>query len=198
MKPEDIIALAKRAESLKRLSRTGWAIAGLNAFRQESIAEHSYGTTLLALLFSRNIAQLGESVDIQKVITMAVLHDLPESEISDIPQSAVIVGGESMSKAKRIAEEKAAASILSSDSDLLKIWHEYNAQETIESRIVRGADTIDMLHHALALEETGAAPEMFNSFFQNSKTVVESLQIPIILDVYKDIEKEHKKRFDRT
>ena len=198
MRSEEIITLAKRAEALKRLARTGWAVAGLNTFREESIAEHSFGVSLLALLLARSLAQDGEKVDVQKAVLMAVIHDLPESEISDIPHTAILAGGKAMSEAKKTTEENVAASILSEDEGLLRSWREFDEQDVIESRIVRGADIIDMLQHALALEASGASAKMLDSFFQSSKPIIESLQIPLINEIFTTLVEEHQANLEKS
>lgn len=197
MKPADIISIARRSESLKRITRSGWAIAGLNHFRPESIAEHTYGTSALVLLFSIEVSASGELVDTEKALLMSLIHDLAESEISDIPQTAVVAGGESMAHAKKRAEENAISDILASTGKLLDYWREYEAQTSLEARIVRGADTIDMLMHAVTLEEGGASPSLLDPFFQNSRESIDALGITIIRDVYEHLAEVHAKHLAR-
>ena len=63
---KDIISLAKHSETLKRLVRTGWSLAGVNRIRPESVGEHSFGTALLSLLISlENVNGLGINYKLQ-------------------------------------------------------------------------------------------------------------------------------------
>ena len=51
----------------------------------ESTADHSFSVTLASLILSELIE---EPLDRAKLLTIALLHDLPESVIGDIPPSA--------------------------------------------------------------------------------------------------------------
>jgi putative hydrolase of HD superfamily len=197
MRIDDIISIATQAESLKGLHRTGWSIAGLNRCRQESVAEHSFGTALLTLLLSEYLQQEGEAIDQQKALAMAIIHDLAESRISDIPQSAVAAGGKPMADAKKTAELNAIYAILSDNHNLLSIYNELEEQKSAESRIVRGADLIDMLLHALTLESSGASPKIFQPFFQNSKSAVENVNIPAVTKLYEQLVNSHEENLER-
>ena len=104
---QEIIGLSKRGESLKRINRSGWALVGVDSIRPESVGEHSFGTTLIALLISKALVNQGTEVNQNTVVEMALLHDLPESIISDIPRTATELGGDLFKQAKREAERRA-------------------------------------------------------------------------------------------
>jgi len=84
MNTEEIIKLAMKGEVLKNLDRTGWILAGVDKSQVESVAEHSFGTALISLLLAKHFEQDGIEIDIGKILTMAILHDLAESETSDV------------------------------------------------------------------------------------------------------------------
>lgn len=65
---------------LKDLVRTGWKDWGVNRFRVESVAEHIYGTQMLAIAMW---AQYKYNIDIYKVITMIAVHEMEETIIGD-------------------------------------------------------------------------------------------------------------------
>ncbi|MBR6781397.1 MAG: HD domain-containing protein, partial [Clostridia bacterium] len=65
------------AEKLKCNTRHSWTSSG----RQESVAEHSWRLALMALLCKNEYPE----IDIQKVITMCLLHDLGEAVTGDVP-----------------------------------------------------------------------------------------------------------------
>ncbi len=66
---------------LKTLIRTGWKIWGVKGDRLESVAEHIYGTQMLAFAIN-NEFNLG--VDMQKVAYMLAFHELGECIVGDI------------------------------------------------------------------------------------------------------------------
>lgn len=71
------------ATQLKYKIRTGWDDRHWNISkeRRESIAEHIYGACILAIALD---SEFETNLDIQKVITMLVLHELGEIVIGDI------------------------------------------------------------------------------------------------------------------
>ncbi|MBY8996606.1 MAG: HD domain-containing protein [Candidatus Thorarchaeota archaeon] len=192
---QEIIGLARNGETLKKIGRTGWALAGVDSVRQESVGEHSYGTILVSLLISKALLHQGEQVDLSKVITLAALHDLPESMTSDIPRLAVDLGGHLLQEGKKEAE-KNAFQLISKKSEffgewLLNLWQEMEVKSSTEVRIVRGADIIDMLVHAVSLENSGVSPKILNQFFISSHTSLNELEIGLVEDIFWDLYKEH-------
>jgi putative hydrolase of HD superfamily len=72
-------ALMKHSGKLKELKRTGWVESGI--LEPESVADHSYRTTLLAMILSDQ-----KGLDTLKTVKMALLHDLVESVTGDLTQ----------------------------------------------------------------------------------------------------------------
>src|SRR5262245_5025299 len=69
-----------RIDDLKQLERTGWAKRGIEI--PESVADHSFGTAVMALVLA---GQAG--VDQNKSIKMALIHDVAESVVGDFAPS---------------------------------------------------------------------------------------------------------------
>jgi putative hydrolase of HD superfamily len=192
---KDIISLAKHSETLKRLVRTGWSLAGVNRIRPESVGEHSFGTALLSLLISFEMIREGLTVDIGKVTSIALLHDIPEALTSDIPQTAARLGGTTLSEGKRKAEREALHEI-AGRSPVFKewlenLWKDSETQASLESRIVTGADILDMLLHAVTLEESGISPLIVDQFFKSSHEKLGEYEIQIISDIFWELYQEH-------
>lgn len=187
--------MARNGETLKKLGRSGWAIAGVDSVRQESVGEHSYGTILISLLISKALVNQGEQIDIGKVITMATLHDLPESMTSDIPRSAVDLGGNLLKAGKKEAE-KEAIQFISKKSEffgdwIVELWKGMEEKSSPEARIVRGADMIDMLVHAISLETSGVSPQILEQFFESSHASLKELELGLVEDIFWDLYNEH-------
>ena len=136
---------------LKRLPRTGWLIGGVDRAAAESIADHVSRTVLITSILCDQINSGREySVDSEKALKMALLHDLPEVYISDMGKEATRYVGVEV---KRRAEEKAVKDLLAmlpanlkeGYSDLLT---EFRNQESIESRLVRVADKLEAVLQA--------------------------------------------------
>jgi putative hydrolase of HD superfamily len=93
-----MLLLAKQLHLLKDLTRTGWKLRGIPA--PESVAAHSFGTAmwclwLAARITDRNPHTEGQpSIDLSKLLSMALLHDLAEAQIGDLvpDQKRVLFG----------------------------------------------------------------------------------------------------------
>lgn len=138
------------SERLKTELRHSWLSNG----RQESVAEHSWHISLLALLLFRHI---NHSVNLEKVLKMALIHDLVEAEVGDIP---VFATGSRM-KNKMQLERQAITHIrhmfLSEEigRELYDIWHEFENAETNEAKFVKALDNLEVqIQHNMANLDT--------------------------------------------
>ena len=142
-------------QRLKRLDRTGWALRGFaNA---ESVAAHSFGVSVAAMLLADEIRARGTSVDMEKVLRLALLHDCAETRVGDMPKTAVSYFG---SEARRRAEQAAFADVFAETGTASityqRLYEEYETRASLEARIVKAGDIVDLLVQALALERGGA------------------------------------------
>lgn len=154
-----IFRMADAAINLKQLPRMGWLLAGVaNA---ESVAEHSFGVAILAMALAEavNAAPGEQGVDaplsIERVLKIALLHDLAESIVTDLPKRATEVIGENE---KHVAEQNAWQVLVQDDAtarEWMACWQEYETASTPEARLVRDADKLEMIHQALYYRESG-------------------------------------------
>jgi len=194
-----IIELIRHGEALKNINRTGWIISGAKSKRIESVAEHSYGSVISAIIIAQHLISTEKiEIDIQKVVLMAALHDLPESITGDIARTGAFVENEEFVRKKQLAENDAINRIFEpmkeSFENLIHIWTEFNREVSLESRIVKGADIIDMLIHARSLEEEGVSPQSLHQFFASSKSRIGSLGIEIVTKIYNTLCYEHQQK----
>jgi len=140
-------------QRLKRLDRTGWVLRGF-ANGTESVAAHSFGVGVTAMLLADELRARGVSVDVEKVLRIALLHDWAEARVGDMPRTATLYFG---SDARKQAETAAFRDLTKPvDKGIYaKLYHEYEARNTLEARLVKAADVIDLLVEALALERAG-------------------------------------------
>lgn len=141
---------------LKSLPRTGWLLRGVRDV--ESIADHSFGVAWIAMLLADQAIANGLTVDVEKVLRMALLHDLIEARTGDLPNT---IKRYFEADALKKADENIALEMFSSLGDIgkqyLVYWHEYEERQTLEARIVKAADKIDLLLQAREYEKGGAS-----------------------------------------
>ena len=148
--PHNLLALYTQVATLKLLPRTGWLQRGVP--NPESVAEHTFGVATLALLIGDTIAGL----DRGKLLAIAMLHDLAEALMSDLPASAKrFIGAERKHDAERRALEEMLAR-LPNRAEYLALWEEYARGCSREARLVKGIDRIEMLAQVLSYERAGS------------------------------------------
>jgi putative hydrolase of HD superfamily len=143
-------------QRLKRLDRTGWTLRGLPN-GTESVASHSFGVGVTSMLLADEIAARGLQIEMGRLLRMALLHDWAETRVGDVPRTATHYFG---AEARKLAEAKAFADIVAgvgpAEEDYQKLYDDYEQRQSIEARIVKAADIIDLLVQAYALERAGA------------------------------------------
>lgn len=143
------LRLFLNAHRLKRTPRAGWVMRGVaNA---ESVADHSFSVAFISLTLAELVDQ---PLDKAKLLTIALLHDLPESVVGDLPTPAVAYFP---SGAKPKAEERVLIELLRClpcAEQWLAWWQEFENGTSAEGRLVRDADRLDMLIQAHVYEQT--------------------------------------------
>ena len=143
-------------QRLKRLDRTGWTLRGLPN-GTESVAAHSFGVGVTAMLLADEFIAQGVVIDVEKVLKMALLHDWAEVRVGDMPRTATEYFG---AAARKRAESAAFADVVSKvgsgESVYKTLYDDYELRESLEARLVKVADVVDLLVEALALERAGA------------------------------------------
>ncbi|MCU0491976.1 MAG: HD domain-containing protein [Chloroflexaceae bacterium] len=149
MQESPILTLYSRLLSLKLLPRTGWLQRGVA--QPESVAEHTFGVAALALLLGDTLPGL----DRGKLLSIALLHDMAEALMGDMPASAMRFLSRG---AKKEAERQAFAELvagLPQADEYLRLWQEYAEGSSAEARLVKQLDRLEMLVQALAYEQAG-------------------------------------------
>jgi len=148
MPGSDVLQLIIHGNQLKRSVRTGWVQRGIaNA---ENVAAHSYGVAFMALVLLQTIA---DQLDLEKVLIMAILHDLPEGVTTDIPTPAWKFLPQGI---KIDVERGAMVEILGGvpfASQFMTYWEELHQHETPEALLVHDADKLDMYLQAVMYEQ---------------------------------------------
>ena len=115
-------------------------------FDVASDLEHTYRLIWLALIISRMEKQGDENT----IIKMALVHDVAETRTSDLSY---------VQKVYVKADEKKAADDMFKDtivSDYRKIIDEYEKRDSIEAKIVKDADNLDIDLELKEIEELGS------------------------------------------
>ena len=141
---------------LKTLPRTGWKMK-LNLKDSESVAEHSYMMSVMAMIMSDM-----KNLNTEKIIKMSILHDWAESKIGDFMPDEIT------DEKKTELEEYAMAELLDDlpskiKNDYYDIWNDYKENLSDESRFVHELDKLEMALQGKIYEKE-ADPEKIRPF----------------------------------
>jgi len=98
----------------------------------------------------------GVSLNVEKLLRIALLHDWAEVRVGDMPRTATLYFG---AEARKHAETAAFSDIvgqIDDDGSYLDLYNDYERRESLEARLVKAADVLDLLIQVLALERAGA------------------------------------------
>ena len=151
-----MLSLLIELQRLKNLDRTGWNLRGLPP-RTESVAAHSFGVSVTAMLLADELAKRGIAIDSGRMIRMALLHDWSETRVGDMPRTATqYFGSEVRKKAERAAFADIVRDSGACETIYQELFEDYEERASLEARLVKAADVIDLLVQVLALERAGA------------------------------------------
>ena len=139
-KIEEILNFIVEIEKLKGVLRKTKPV-GFE--RYENSAEHSWHVCLSALML-KDFAN--ESVNIERVVKMLLIHDLGEIDAGD----TIIYASETNElKDEEAAGIKRILSILPDEmeGELIELWYEFEAGETADSKFAKAVDRVPPLLH---------------------------------------------------
>ena len=141
-----LLGLLEELNHLDYLPRTGYLLRGIAL--PESIAEHSFHVGFLVW-----VVGLDEDLDLAKALGMALLHDLAEVRLGDIPRPATRFLAR---EHKVLAETKVMEDLLSPLNEKAKaLWDEFQAGEVREARFVKACDEMQFYLKSAHYLETG-------------------------------------------
>ena len=123
----------QEAFTLKHVDRAGWKRVGIK--EPESVAAHSWGLALLCIELAP------KELDMERVLSLALIHDLPEVRVGDITPHDGIPKAE-----KQKLELEAAQKLL--PPKFYVLWLEYEKNQTPEAQFVHQIDKLEMLIQA--------------------------------------------------
>lgn len=135
MEEETLLQFLNLAEKLKCHTRHSWTSSG----RQESVAEHVYRLLVFAWLVREEFPDY----DMNRVMELALFHDMGEALTGDIPAFEKDKEDE---KKEEQAQEKIAGMLPEPYRErLADIFREVEEKETKESRLLAALDKLEAL-----------------------------------------------------
>lgn len=126
------------ATELKDKIRSGWKVWNIDRERVESIAEHIYGTCILAISID---SQFKLDINLYKVIMMLVLHEIEEIRIGDLTPLDKVTKEEKRNLGKQAVED--ILSTLDKKLQYIELIEEFENIKTNESIFAKMCDKLE-------------------------------------------------------
>ncbi|MEO0544462.1 MAG: HD domain-containing protein [Pseudomonadota bacterium] len=181
---EQRLAFLRESERLKDTLRSGFTGNGA----KESTAEHTWRVCLFALAFS----DLLDGVDVERLLSLLIVHDLGEVYEGDVPAIFQVPDD------GRDARERADFQKLISDlpvglrDKFLDLFDEYAAGQTLEAKLAKGFDKLETI-----LQHTqGANPADFDYAFNLSYGEAWTKDPPLLQAIRQIVDEATRRRLN--
>lgn len=149
-KEENVINYYVICNRLKNVIRTGWRNWHVQRERIESIAEHIFGTQMLAIAMK---TEYQYDVDIMKVIFMLAIHELGETVIGDF--TPFQISKEQKEKLEHEAVHRILGGLLDGNK-IEELFMEFDSHNTVESRFAYQCDKLECDLQCKLYDEEGS------------------------------------------
>jgi putative hydrolase of HD superfamily len=147
-------------DPLSDLPRTGWLMRGVRPC--ESIADHSYAVAVVVMMLVDALRGEGVTIDGERALRMALVHDAAEAKTGDVPMPNK---NPAMTAALHTLEGELVKRLL--PHGMQEVWREAETGESIEARVVKAADKLQMMCKVLVYERQHRGH--LAEFWQNPK-----------------------------
>jgi putative hydrolase of HD superfamily len=182
-----LLDLFLEAQTLDRVPRSGYVLRGVA--EPESVTEHTWHVLFLVWALGTRI----EGLDIARAVEIALVHDLAELRIGDLPRTSSHYFPEG---AKRTAEAAAMADVLAPLAErALPLYEEYQQGKTAEARLVKACDKLQLMLKVAVYERwgTGALAE----FWDNPDNFPDG-GFPAVKELFEELREKRNQEQERT
>lgn len=154
---ETLLDLFLELQIMDRIPRSGYVLRGVAD--PESVTEHSWHVLFLVWALGERI----EGIDLRRAMEIALVHDLAELRVGDLPRTASHYFPEG---AKKTAELAAMSDILAPLPErALELYREYQEGTTPEAKLVKACDKLQLMLKVAVYEKWGAGA--LSEFWEN-------------------------------
>jgi len=156
-----LLDLFLEVQILDRVPRSGFVLRGVA--EPESVTEHCWHVLFLVWALGNRVAATEPGFDLNRAVEIALVHDLAELRIGDLPRTSSHYFPEG---AKKAAEAAAMADVLAPLPERAReLYDEYQAGATPEARLVKACDKLQLMLKVAVYERwgTGALAEFWDN-----------------------------------
>lgn len=186
----DYLKFFNAITAVKQISRTGWVREGIR--NPESVADHSFGITMLAMIFAD---KFDKPLDKEKLMKMALIHDIGELAFGD----TVIDRGAKLADQKQIDEKnqqekrkiREVFALIGDEKEYEQLFTEIIETKTQEAKIIKQLDKLEMVMQACTYEKQ--QERNLEEWFVNAGFYIKE---PLLKKIFHEIVKKRKYQID--
>lgn len=173
-----MLAFTQIVRLLKTQPRTGWVDRGIPVAQTESISDHMYRMSIIAM------AVPADKVSVDKCVKIALVHDIAESLVGDITP----FGG--VTKEEKHRREFDTINYLveivrpynsSFAKEMKELWLDYEEIRCLEARYVKDIDKFEMIQQAWDYEQEYGLKYDLSEFY-DSRSGIKTAEIGELCD----------------
>jgi 5'-deoxynucleotidase YfbR-like HD superfamily hydrolase len=162
---EDFNRLFNLLELTRSMPQSGYALLGLPKDQLSDLAQHQYLVAMIAWQLARGANRAGANLNVEKVLELALVHDLGELFGGDIAMPYGHANKKAKKLAKAFEEEnlKYLSKFFGDDKKYVaKIFEEIKEHKTDEGIVAKLADYIECSHYRLYMNAVDKNDQEFN------------------------------------
>ncbi len=162
---QKIVSYYLHSNRLKQIKRQGWLDNGIPFTKCESVADHTFGSTILAVFLREYVSP---QVNLEKVMKMLLLHDIAEGEIGDItPKDVNRYWNKYQAELQFFIDHfisKEQKSQKSKKSQYCALFQEFEEADTPESQYAKFIDKFEMRLQAIIYQQQFLSADLKDFF----------------------------------
>src|SRR5689334_14207170 len=177
-----LLDLLLELQALDRVPRSGYVLRGVA--EPESVTEHSWHVLFLVWSLGARIPE----IDLSRAVEIALVHDLAELRIGDLPRTSSHYFPEG---AKKAAESAAMADLLAPlPARSRELYEEYQAASTPEAKLVKACDKLQLMLKVAVYERWGEGA--LSEFWDNPDNFPDG-GFPAVAELFQELRVRRRK-----
>jgi putative hydrolases of HD superfamily len=175
---DQLVRFWEFAARLKAEPRRGW-IKKLRLQRTESVADHSFALSLLCLFEGER-----RSYNVERLLKLALLHDLEEAITGDLTPEDKESRGEDVVRVQKISAREELLSYFPQENQRVyrELWSELENERSQEAQLVHELDKLEMALQASEYAKGGIEATKLKEFYESSRSAIKDPKLKRLLD----------------
>ena len=175
---DQLVRFWEFAARLKSEPRRGW-LKILRLQRTESVADHSFALSLLCLFEGEK-----RSYNVEKLLKLALLHDLEEAITGDLTPQDKELRGENVVRTQKISAREQLLSYFPEENQRAyrELWSELENERSKEAQLVHELDKLEMVLQANEYAKGGIETTKLKEFYESSMAAIKDPKLKGLLD----------------